>query len=64
MIREKAMLKAIELDIRGFTASSGWATNFCRRNSLKMRRRAGEGGDSNDALAELGMHGITPFSRS
>ena len=58
MIREKAMLKAMELDIRGFTASQGSATNFCRRNSLKMRKRAAEGGDANEASAELGMHGI------
>ena len=48
----------MELDIRGFTASQGWATNCCRRNSLKMRRRAGEGEDANEASAELKMHGI------
>ena len=36
-----------------FKASSGWATSFCRRKQLAMRKRCGEGGDANQASADL-----------
>ena len=44
LIKEKAQLKAREVDITTFSASYGWACNFARRNDLKMRRRCGERG--------------------
>ena len=56
--RKQIMLKAIELDIGGFVASGGWATNFNRQNSMKVRRCVSESGDANKAFAELGMYGI------
>ena len=43
----------VEVEPHEFRASSGWATGFCRRNGLKMRRRCGEGGDANIASADL-----------
>ena len=38
--------------------SNGWACNFVRRHGLKMRRCCGEGGDANEASAELARHSI------
>ena len=57
-LMEKARKKADELDLDNFKASNGWACNFVQRNGLKMRRRCGEGGDANEASAELGKHSI------
>ena len=56
-LMEKGLKKAEEMDIE-FKASNGWSCNFVRRNGLKMRRRCGEGGDANEASADLAKHAI------
>ena len=55
---EKARKKADELDVQGFKGSNGWVCNFVRRNGLRMRRRCGEGGDANEASADLARYAI------
>ena len=55
---EKGKKKADELKLEIFRASTGWACNFVRQNGLGMRRRCGEGGDANEASAELRKHAI------
>ena len=57
-LMEKAKKKAEELELDDFKGSNGWACNFVRRHGLKMRRRCGEGGDANEASAELARHAI------
>ena len=57
-LMEKAKKKAEELEVDDFKGSNGWACNFVRRHGLRMRRRCGEGGDANEASAELAKHGI------
>ena len=41
-----------------FMARSGWCTNFYRRYDFNLSRSVGEGGDVNDASAEVGRHRI------
>ena len=57
-LMEKGKKKADELELDDFKGSNGWACNFVRRHGLKMRRRCGEGGDANEASAELARHAI------
>ena len=57
-LMEKAKKKAEELELDDFRCSNGWACDFVRRHGIKMRRRCGEGGDANEASAELAKHGI------
>ena len=60
LIKEQAEVFAKQKNIpeADFKTSNGWCTNFCRRHDLKMRRRCGEGGDANQASADLGREGI------
>ena len=48
----------------GFSCSTGWAQGFCARHDLKLRRRCGEGGDANQAAADLGRDAIPYILRT